>query len=592
MTYASPQIADFLSRLEGVKKSGANWYARCPCRNDDMNPSLSIGQGNDGRVLATCHRGGGCSLDQICDAMKLKKQDLFPKKDEEPTKVKVTSEKLSKSLSLIATYDYRDALGELLFQKQRFVDENGKKTFRQRKPDGNGGWSYQLGEVPRVLYRLPQIANAVANNEVIWVVEGEKDADTLVDAGYHATTMPNGAGTWTEMHTETLSGANVVICSDNDEPGRKHALDVSKNLTDAGCHVTLVIPPKGYKDVTDLYEDGKSVTDLDSFKDSVEEQIPAEPEELEDVLEEEPEESSHMDELLSGLTKLLHRDDLTEESRINRAGILLNSFTRGAATDIGRLVHWEDFLEEADDDSYEWVIPGVIEKQERVIVVAAEGVGKTMLARQVAICASAGINPFTMSKMEPVRTLTVDLENPERIIRRTSRNIMNAAKRLGHSSTVHAELLIKPAGLDLLKMSDRAVLEKAIEESKPQLLVMGPLYKAFVDPGGRTSESVAIEVAKYLEGLRDTYGCAMWLEHHAPLGSSMGSRDLRPFGSAVWSRWPEFGLSLTPDPTSTEGFVYNVSHFRGARDRRKFPTKMRRGKVFPFEVLEFMKVDE
>jgi hypothetical protein len=121
---------------------------------------------------------------------------------------------------------------------------------------------------------------------------------------------------------------------------------------------------------------------------------------------------------------------------------------------------------------------------------------------------------------------------------------------------------------------------------------MGPLYKAFIDPGGRTSESVAIEVARYLDGLRDAYGCAMWLEHHAPLGSSMGSRDLRPFGSAVWSRWPEFGLSLTPDPTATEGFVYNVSHFRGARDRRKFPTKMRRGKVFPFEVLEFMKVDE
>jgi ABC-type dipeptide/oligopeptide/nickel transport system ATPase component len=181
MTYASPQIAEFLSKLEGVKKSGTNWYARCPCRNDDMNPSLSIGQGNDGRVLATCHRGGGCSLDEICDAMKIKKQDLFPKKDEEPTKVKVTSEKLSKSLSLIATYDYRDALGELLFQKQRFVDENGKKTFRQRKPDGNGGWSYQLGEVPRVLYRLPQIANAVANNEIIWVVEGEKDADTLLE---------------------------------------------------------------------------------------------------------------------------------------------------------------------------------------------------------------------------------------------------------------------------------------------------------------------------------------------------------------------------------------------------------------------------
>lgn len=582
--YASPQVANFLARLEGVKRSGTNWYARCPCRNDDSNPSLSIGQGNDGRVLATCHRGTPCSLDEICSAMGVAKQDLFPKKDEEPVKVKVSAEKLAKNLSLVATYDYRDALGELLFQKQRFVDENGKKTFRQRKPDGNGGWSYQLGEVPRVLYRLPEIANAVAHGKPIWVVEGEKDVDTLVDAGYEATTMPNGAGTWLDIHTDALAGAKVIICSDNDEVGRKHALDVAEILKQAECRVSIVIPPNGYKDVTDLYDDDKSVVDLISFFDS---------EEInEEVDEPEEEQSTHMEELLSGLSLLLRRDDISEESRINRAGILLNSFTRGADVDHGRLVHWADFLNEEDDDSYDWVIPGVLEKQERVIVVAAEGVGKTMLARQVALCCSAGLNPFTMSKMAPIRTLTVDLENPERIIRRTSRNIMNAAVRIGHTTDVMAELLVKPAGLDLLKMSDRAVLEKAIEETKPQLLVMGPLYKSFVDPGGRTSEAIAIEVARYLDGLRDAYGCAMWLEHHAPLGSSMGSRDLRPFGSAVWSRWPEFGLSLTPDPTATEGFVYNVTHFRGARDRRKFPTKMRRGKIFPFEVLEFMKVDE
>jgi hypothetical protein len=543
-----------------------------------MNPSLSIGEGRDGRVLATCHRGSPCSLDEICTAMGITHNDLFPKEKEVEVKVPVKAEKLSKNLSLVATYDYRDALGELLFQKQRFVDENGKKTFRQRKPDSEGGWSYQLGEVPRVLYRLPQIANAIANGKSVWVVEGEKDADTLVEAGYEATTMPNGAGTWLDIHTEALAGATVFIVADNDEVGQKHALDVADILRDAECKVKIGIPPEGYKDITDLYEDGKSVKNLIPF--GVDETV------------QEEEATSGMEELLGGLELLLRRDDMSEESRLARAGILLNSFSRGAEVDYGRLVHWEDFLLEEDDDSYDWVIPGVIEKQERVIVVAAEGVGKTMLARQVAICASAGINPFTMSKMEPIRTLTVDLENPERIIRRTSRNIMNAARQLGHTQHNLAELLCKPSGLDLLKQSDRAVLEKAIEETKPQLLVMGPLYKAFIDPGGRTSESVAIEVARYLDGLRDAYGCAMWLEHHAPLGSSMGSRDLRPFGSAVWSRWPEFGLSLTPDPTATEGFVYNVSHFRGARDRRKFPTKMRRGKVFPFEVLEFMKVDE
>ena len=543
---------------------------------DDMNPSLSIGEGKDGRVLVTCHRGEPCSVDQICEAMGINRTELFPPKGEEPStaRVKVKAEKAGK-LTLIATYDYRDAEGNLLFQKQRFVDEQGKKTFRQRRLDKETGeWSYQLGEVPRVLYRLPEVAAAVAQGKPVWVVEGEKDADTLVELGFEATTMPNGAGTWLDIHTETLAGAEVFIIADNDEVGRKHANQVVKELKDAGCTVRPCLPADGYKDITDMVDAGLTTKNLvNLFEDA------------------EDDGDTPMAELARGIELILGRDDLNEEQRINRASILLNSYQRGTDVDAGRLVNWEEFLLEEDDDSYDWVIPNLLEKQERVIVVAAEGVGKTMLARQIAICSAAGLHPFTMSKINPVRTLMVDLENPARIIRRTSRTIMNAAKRFGHTNGIEAEILIKPSGLDLLKPSDRAVLEQAIEKAKPELLILGPLYKAFLDPGNRTSEAVAIEVARYLDTLRDVYGCAMWLEHHAPLGSSMGSRELRPFGSAVWSRWPEFGLSLTPDPTAPEGFVYNVSHFRGARDKRQFPTKMKRGKVFPFDVVEFMKVD-
>ena len=224
------------------------------------------------------------------------------------------------------------------------------------------------------------------------------------------------------------------------------------------------------------------------------------------------------------------------------------------------------------------------------MVVAAEGVGKTMLARQVAICAGLGVNPFTFQQMEPIRTLTVDLENPERIIRRTSRNIVGAAKSMGYADKMQAHLFIKPDGLDLLNAHDRILLEQHIEETKPDLLVMGPLYKAFLDPGTRTSEAVAIEVAKYLDTIRTVYGVALWLEHHAPLGTSMTSRELRPFGSAVWSRWPEFGLALQPDPTHMGEYVYEVNHFRGARDLRYWPLQMKRGVKFPFEVTEFMDV--
>ena len=232
----------------------------------------------------------------------------------------------------------------------------------------------------------------------------------------------------------------------------------------------------------------------------------------------------------------------------------------------------------------------MIERTERVIVVAAEGVGKTMLARQVAILSGCGVHPFTYQRMRQVRTLTVDLENPERIIRRTSREIYNAAFARGYTKSPTAELLVKPSGFDLMKPEDREVLERAIEDTKPELLIMGPLYKAFVDPGGRTAEAVAVEVAKYLDYIRDSYQCALWLEHHAPLGESMTNRQLRPFGSAVWSRWPEFGIALTPDISSGMAYTYDVKHFRGARDDRPWPTKIKRGRLFPFEVVEYAKV--
>ena len=98
-------------------------------------------------------------------------------------------------------------------------------------------------------------------------------------------------------------------------------------------------------------------------------------------------------------------------------------------------------------------------------------------------------------------------------------------------------------------------------------------------------------MAKFLDHIRDAYDCALWIEHHAPLGQSQTSRELRPFGSAVWSRWPEFGIALQPDPTAGSQYIYEVRHFRGARDRRPWPLLMKRGIQCPFETLEFMQAE-
>lgn len=98
----------------------------------------------------------------------------------------------SQGKSIVATYDYTDETGGLLFQVARFVP----KDFRQRRPDGNGGWIWSLGDGRRVLYCLPEISEAIANERTIFIAEGEKAVEALVKLGVPATCSPGGAGKW------------------------------------------------------------------------------------------------------------------------------------------------------------------------------------------------------------------------------------------------------------------------------------------------------------------------------------------------------------------------------------------------------------
>jgi hypothetical protein len=590
----SRAVDDFLGKLDGIKQAGQNqWAARCPCRNDDENPSLSISQSEStGDVLVSCHRGNGCDTKQICEAMGIKMSDLFNKShsdawQEAPSKYReapvVQSQKKS-SRKLVAVYKFRDEDGTLLYEKLRYVDELGKKSFGHRRPDPDmpGEHIYDAKGVRKVLYRLPEVIKAIENKEPIWLVEGEKDVDNLViKYGLCATTMSSGAGHWESEYSQILSGAEILeIIADNDEPGKDHALNVASEVRALGGNVRVWVSPYG-KDISDHIDSGHEPDELDELT----YELPSEA----TALQSEEDESAG-ERILDIVQSVVQNGDLTLEQMVNRVSIMLSSMSQHSDEDTGRLYNWQEFLEKYEDRGYEWIIPGLLEKQERVIVVAAEGVGKTMLARQVAICSAAGVHPFTFQPMQPITTLMIDLENPERIIQRTSHSIMREALKMSKNKRIDANLYIQPAGLDLTSARDRAIVERLCEEKKPQLIVLGPLYKAYVDNGNKTSEALAVEVAKFLDKIRDVYGCAFWLEHHAPLGASASSRELRPFGSSVWSRWPEFGISLTPDPISLEGYVYQVNHFRGARDNRAWPIRMKRAVRFPFETLEFMKM--
>jgi 5S rRNA maturation endonuclease (ribonuclease M5) len=231
--------ADFAKRLD-AKQSGASWAAKCPA-HEDNRASLSIGEGHDGRALIHCH--AGCSNESVVHAMGLELRDLFADS--------------GTSKEPVSTYDYTDEHGALLFQVCRFFP----KDFRQRRPDPAGGWLWNLNGTRRVLYRLPELRAAIAAGKRVFVVEGEKDADTVRGAGYTATCNSAGAGKWRPEYTAELKGANVVIVADKDEPGRKHARDVATSLAGIAKAVAIVEAAEG-KDVSDHLAAGRKLAEL------------------------------------------------------------------------------------------------------------------------------------------------------------------------------------------------------------------------------------------------------------------------------------------------------------------------------------------
>ncbi len=224
----------------GGKRSGTGWTARCPA-HEDRNPSLSISAGTDGRVLLHCH--AGCDHAAVLRAVGLGESDLFTESRALP--------KLERRL--VASYPYRDENEQHLFDVLRY----SPKDFRQRKADG----SWSLNGTRRVLYRLPEIL-ARPEGAPVFIVEGEKDADTLAGLGLAATCNPGGAGKWRAEYGATLRGAAVVVLADADEPGRRHADQVAAQLAGVAASVRVLELP-GAKDVSDWLGAGGSLAELE-----------------------------------------------------------------------------------------------------------------------------------------------------------------------------------------------------------------------------------------------------------------------------------------------------------------------------------------
>jgi KaiC/GvpD/RAD55 family RecA-like ATPase len=227
------------------------WRGPCPVHSGTRD-SFAV---NAESGLAQCHSQCGHGWDPISLEMELTGAD-FPRAKTAVFDIVGRPNVPWAERNVEAIYDYTDAAGKLLYQ---VVREFGKK-FKQRRPDGQGGWHWGLGDVQRVPFRLPKVIAA----EFVGITEGEKDALCLERLGIVGTCNSGGAGNFKPELAEHFAGKAVAIFPDNDEPGRQHALKVAEILAPVAKSLKVVelpgLPAKG--DASDFVNAGGTLDDI------------------------------------------------------------------------------------------------------------------------------------------------------------------------------------------------------------------------------------------------------------------------------------------------------------------------------------------
>jgi len=334
---------------------------------------------------------------------------------------------------IVKTYDYTDESGNLLSQTVRYEP----KDFKQRRPDGKGGWVWNLEGIRLVPNNLPEIIKA----ETVFIVEGEKDVETLRGIGLTATCNPMGAGKWElkdkqtgkiiKPYNEHFKDKKVVIIPDKDKAGRDHSLQVAENLKGIAESVKVIelpdLPEKG--DVSDWIAQGHTKEELNELIEQTPDWIPEEPKSL-----------------------------------------------------LDSLMKWNDIL--TLDVSIEHILEKLIPKNSITLLFGRGGIGKTSLMMQIARAVASGI-PF--DTLQTIQSLVyyIDFENPLAVLK-------ERVEKIGQSENLyvwHISNEIQPPKLDsngwdlykqlppglLIVDTLRASHLSDENDSKPMSLIMGRL---------------------------------------------------------------------------------------------------------------------
>lgn len=427
----------------------------------------------------------------------------------------------------IATYSYTDEAGDELFQVVRYPTRpDGGKDFRQRHRVA-GEWVWNLRDVRRVLYRLPRVVDAVTKGQIVVLVEGEKDVLTAEALGLTATTNPMGASAkWLPDYTASLRGATVYVVADNDVPGQKHAREVAAELREAECTVrTFETALPGCKDLTDHIAAGGTVETLVETTTT----------------------------------------DTTTDDDLDATTFLDLTFT-----------------------AEEFVIPGTLAHEERVLITGWEGHGKSTLLRQIGMMVAVGIHPWTHRDIPPKRVLLIDAENGKRQMQGSWQDIAGLCARHDHPLQpgmlrLQAVYLMQP---DLTSPDGRLWFLERVMAFRPDLIVLGPVQN--LTARDVKDDEVVRKFKRTVDMGREVCGSAVIMEHHTPHRMAGDTeRPLRPYGSSLFMKWPDFGFGMRPVKDSDD--LYDFKRTRLPRERsRQWPERLRLGTPntleFPWEV--------
>lgn len=260
------------------------------------------------------------------------------------------------------------------------------------------------------------------------------------------------------------------------------------------------------------------------------------------------------------------RDDLQVHEARSTSGLTTVTFDEVMAT---------------AEDTRPWLMPDMMRTNERLVITGPEGGGKSVLVAQMCLGAAMGVSTMDplMPLHEPRRVLMLDVENDRLGIKSNLRKVYPYLREMTGGEVRPDIEWVDIAYIDLSDPVSRQRVIRLAKERQPDLMYMGSLYKLAPEvPQAVDSQFYAI--SRTVDQVRAETGASVIIEAHT--GHGVGNDrngNMRPSGSSMWMRWPEFGIAMLPQ----RGRPTKIGYWRGNRIReRTWPGGLQHGEVLPW----------